>query len=71
MHVYRLIIYLLWGNDETSYLNAFVLNDLFAYNKKLEKKETFVQRNRQTVVWAYIYLGTLLKDNKKATSFGK
>lgn len=32
-------INLIWDNDETSYLNAFVLNDLFAYNKKLEKKK--------------------------------
>lgn len=39
IYVYCLIIYLLWGNDEISYLNVFVLNDLFVYNKKLEKKK--------------------------------
>lgn len=35
-------INLIWDNDEISYLNVFVLNDLFVYNKKLEKKEIFV-----------------------------
>lgn len=39
MYIAYSFINLLWGNDETSYLNAFVLNDLFAYNKKLEKKK--------------------------------